>query len=87
MYILKTLLLIALLSLFPSQMLQAEQLPELGNHDRTSLSVAEELLIGEMWLQKLRAADLICTEPIINHYIDYLGQNLDSHADHKNFNF
>ena len=65
----------------------AKQLPNLGNTSRASLSIEEEKLIGEMWMQKLRAANAVCNEPLINAYLTRLGQKLLAHADDKDFNF
>ena len=65
----------------------AKQLPDLGNDNRTVLSIKEEKLIGEAWLQKLRAVKLVCEDPIINSYLSSLGYKLVVHADIKHFNF
>lgn len=65
----------------------AKQLPDLGNSNRNILSIQEEKLIGESWLQKLRAANLVCEDPIINSYLNYLGHQILAHADIKHFNF
>lgn len=61
----------------------ANQLPDLGNNNRTILSVTEEKLIGESWLQHLRSENLVCEDPIINSYLNYIGQRLLIHADIK----
>ena len=65
----------------------AKQLPELGNNDRTVLSIKEEKLIGDLWLRQLRSANLVCEDTIINSYLNYIGQRLVIHADAKQFKY
>lgn len=66
----------------------AKQFPDLGNEYRNStLSISDEKLIGDAWMQKLRASNAVCADPIINSYLNHLGQQLIVHADVKSFNF
>lgn len=65
----------------------ARQLPDLGNENNTILSKQEAKLIGEVWLQQLRAANFICDDPIINSYLQNLGQKIIIPAKIKQTNF
>jgi len=66
--------LIALLSAHSS--LFASSLPDLGSDYRATLSVSEEKMIGESWMQQIRAAGMVYYDPLINEYVQYIGNKL-----------
>jgi predicted Zn-dependent protease len=51
-------------------------LPDLGAEYRSTLSVNDERLIGESWMQQIRGAGMVYYDPIVNDYIQYLGNKL-----------
>ena len=59
----------------------AGQLPDLGSDFRSVFSVQEEKLIGEAMMQDLRSKSLVCTDPIINEYLSYIGNRLSPYAE------
>lgn len=51
-------------------------LPDLGSEYRATLSVSDEKIIGETWMQQLRAAGMVYHDQIVNEYVQHLGNRL-----------
>lgn len=62
-------------------MTMGANLPDLGNDFRTILSLENEKLIGRAWMQQLRATQKIYPDPLINDYVQHLGNRLSPYAD------
>lgn len=58
----------------------ANNLPDFGNETQLIISSKQEKLIGKIWLHKLRKAGIIESDPIVNSYINHLGNRLLAHA-------
>lgn len=68
----------------------AKKLPNFGNETQLVISSKEEMIIGKTWLHQLRQAGIIHIDPIINAYINHLGNSLLTNCqqvDLSKFNF
>lgn len=54
----------------------ASNLPDLGNEFRSVISISDERLVGDMMQRQIRAAGLMHKDPIINEYIQHIGNKL-----------
>ncbi len=61
---------------FSCQTTLADKLPDLGNEYRATLSVEDERLIGNNWMQQIRAAGMVYPDQLVNEYIQHLGNKL-----------
>lgn len=89
-YNIKLLINLLILILLSTNNAIAHNLPNFGNETQSVISTKEEMLIGKTWLHQLRNAGLIDSDPIINAYINHLGNSLLAHAnqvDLSKFNF
>ena len=51
-------------------------LPDLGSDHRATLSVHDEKIIGNMWMRELHGAGMVYNDPLVNEYIQHLGNRL-----------
>ena len=58
----------------------ADMLPDIGTTAGGTLSVNQELAMGDFYVRQLRASAPIINDPLLNQYINQLGQRLVSHA-------
>lgn len=56
--------------------LSAHQLPDLGNEFRSVISVKDERLMGDMFMQQIRAIGLSHADPLVHEYIKHVGNRL-----------
>ncbi|NGX85865.1 M48 family metallopeptidase [Rahnella sp. Lac-M11] len=57
-----------------------ETLPEMGTSAGSTLSVAQEIKMGDYYVRQMRAATPIIDDPLLVEYLNHLGQNLVSQA-------
>ncbi|WP_343463585.1 M48 family metallopeptidase [Pantoea sp.] len=75
--LLSTLLLTAAL---PSRADLSDNLPDMGTTAGSTLSINQELQIGDFYVRQLRASAPLINDPLLNQYINELGQRLVAHA-------
>lgn len=74
------LIFLQLVSAFPT-MSNTIQLPNIGTSALATLSIDQEIEMGDFYLRLLRANATLNQDPIINNYINQLGARLVAHAD------
>lgn len=57
-----------------------DNLPDIGTTAGGTLSVNQELAMGDFYVRQLRASAPIINDPLMNQYINQLGQRLVAHA-------
>lgn len=57
-----------------------DTLPDMGTTAGSTLSVAQEIQMGDFYLRQLRSMTPLIHDPLLNHYINQVGQKLVSHA-------
>ncbi len=57
-----------------------DNLPEIGTTAASTLSIGQELQMGDFYVRDLRGNAPLITDPLLNRYINQLGQRLVSHA-------
>lgn len=79
----------ALAALIPALLLTAalparadvsDNLPDMGTTAGSTLSINQELQIGDFYVRQLRASAPLINDPLLNQYINELGQRLVAHA-------
>lgn len=55
-------------------------LPEMGTSAGSTLSIAQEINMGDYYSRQLRASSPLLNDPLLLRYLDQLGQRLVSHA-------
>ncbi len=68
------------LSVTPAIADVTDSLPDIGTTAGATLSVNEELQMGDFYVRELRASAPLINDPILDQYINTLGQRLVSHA-------
>ncbi|MDI9220187.1 M48 family metallopeptidase [Pantoea sp. EA-12] len=58
----------------------SDNLPDMGTTAGSTLSINQELQIGDFYVRQLRASAPLINDPLLNQYINELGQRLVSHA-------
>ncbi len=58
----------------------ADSLPDIGTTAGDTLSINEELQMGDYYVRQLRASAPLINDPLLTHYINQLGQRLVAHA-------
>ena len=58
----------------------SDNLPDIGTTAGGTLSINQELAMGDFYVRQLRASAPIINDPLLNQYINGLGQRLVSHA-------
>lgn len=64
-----------------SSLVYGYNLPDLGSPTNRTLSPEDEREMGRQFLQQILRSERVMQDPIINHYIDGLGQKLVQHSD------
>ncbi|ERK13763.1 MAG: M48 family metallopeptidase [Pantoea sp.] len=59
----------------------SDSLPDIGTTAGATLSINQELQIGDFYVRQLRASAPLINDPLLNQYINQLGQRLVAHAD------
>lgn len=54
----------------------ASNLPDLGNEFRSTISISDERLIGDLMMREIRAAGLAHQDTLVNEYIRHVGNRL-----------
>lgn len=57
-----------------------DQLPDIGTTASNALTIPLELIMGDFYMRQLRASAPLITDPVLNDYLNQLGQRLVSHA-------
>lgn len=70
-----------------SVILNAYELPDLGSHSAAILSPSAEKNLSQQFLQQVRQGLPIQSDPIINNYVQALGNRLVAHSNAKNRKF
>lgn len=58
----------------------SDNLPDIGTTAGSTLSINQERQIGDFYLRQLRASAPLINDPLLNQYINDLGQRLVAHA-------
>ncbi|MDI9229520.1 M48 family metalloprotease, partial [Serratia bockelmannii] len=58
----------------------SDNLPDMGTTAGSTLSINQELQIGDYYVRQLRASAPLINDPLLNQYINELGQRLGAHA-------
>ncbi|HBV39887.1 MAG TPA: hypothetical protein DEF05_09460 [Erwinia sp.] len=58
----------------------SDNLPDIGTTAGNTLSVNQELAMGDFYVRQLRASAPLINDPLLNDYINQLGQRLVAHA-------
>ncbi|MFS2222109.1 M48 family metalloprotease [Pantoea sp. B65] len=59
----------------------ADSLPDIGTTAGGTLSIDQELQMGDFYVRQLRASAPLINDPLLNDYINQLGQRLVAHAE------
>ncbi|MDU5826678.1 beta-barrel assembly-enhancing protease [Mixta calida] len=59
----------------------ADSLPDIGTTAGGTLSINQELQMGDFYVRQLRASAPLINDPLLNQYINQLGMRLVAHAD------
>lgn len=81
------LLKIFLLCFFILSKALAYELPDLGEHSATIFTAKQEEMLGKLFFQEVKRSTPIVTDPIINEYIQTLGNKLASVSGSKRRSF
>lgn len=82
----KTLVATLITTLFAAQVAPAfadvaDQLPDMGTTAGNTLSIGQELQMGDFYVRQLRGSAPLINDPLLVQYINGLGMRLVSHAD------
>lgn len=64
----------------PSRADISDNLPEIGTTAAGTLSINQELAMGDFYVRQLRASAPVINDPLLCHYVNQLGQRLVAHA-------
>ncbi|MTD28584.1 beta-barrel assembly-enhancing protease [Erwinia sorbitola] len=67
-------------SLLPARADISDNLPDIGTTAGGTLSINQELAMGDFYVRQLRASAPIINDPLLSQYINQLGQRLVNHA-------
>ena len=70
-----------------AQQQNRNKLPEIGMAGLSTLSIDKERLIGHAMMRHLRASQPVINDPVLNEYINDLGNKLVKNADGVNYTF
>ena len=59
----------------------SDALPDMGTTAGSTLSIGQEMQMGDFYVRQLRASAPLINDPLLNEYINQLGQRLVAHAD------
>ncbi|RRZ91001.1 M48 family metallopeptidase [Erwinia sp. 198] len=77
---LASLILLPTLAAQPARADISDNLPDIGTTAGNTLSVNQELAMGDFYVRQLRASAPLINDPLLNDYINQLGQRLVAHA-------
>ncbi|HAI49942.1 MAG TPA: beta-barrel assembly-enhancing protease, partial [Enterobacteriaceae bacterium] len=82
----KTLIASLITAMMAGQMVPAfaqgsDQLPDMGTSAGSTLSIGQELQMGDYYVRQLRGSAPLINDPLLGQYINSLGMRLVSHAD------
>ncbi|WP_130830993.1 beta-barrel assembly-enhancing protease [[Erwinia] mediterraneensis] len=72
---------LSLTAVLPAHADITDSLPDIGTTAGSTLSINQELQMGDFYVRQLRASAPLINDPLLNQYIDQLGQSLVAHAD------
>lgn len=72
---------LSLTAILPAEADVTDSLPDMGTTAGSTLSINQELQMGDFYVRQLRASAPLVNDPLLNQYIDQLGQRLVAHAD------
>ncbi|CUU24880.1 Beta-barrel assembly-enhancing protease [Duffyella gerundensis] len=78
--VLATLLCCQFAAAMPARADMPDNLPDIGTTAGATLSINQELQMGDFYVRQLRASAPLINDPLLNDYINQLGQRLVSHA-------
>lgn len=58
----------------------SDNLPDIGTTAGNTLSIAQEMQLGDFYVRQLRASAPLINDPLLNTYINQLGERLVAHA-------
>ena len=58
-----------------------DQLPDIGTTAGSTLSIGQEMQMGDFYVRQLHGSAPLINDPLLNQYINAMGQRLVSHAD------
>ena len=67
-------------AIIPANADVTDNLPDIGTTAGSTLSINQELAMGDFYVRQLRASAPILNDPLLNQYINQLGQRLVTHA-------
>ena len=70
-----------------SQQHNKNKLPEIGAAGLSVLSIDKERQIGDAMMRHLRSSQPLINDPVLNEYINDLGNRMVRHAQDVNYNF
>jgi predicted Zn-dependent protease len=79
--------LLIIFSILATYHTNAQQLPDLGNYSSIVLPEAQEQQLGKAFMQQLNKQILINHDPLINDYINSIGNRIAEHANNHWTNF
>ncbi|MCP1440116.1 putative Zn-dependent protease [Erwinia persicina] len=77
---LASLILLPTIAAQPARADISDTLPDIGTTAGNTLSVNQELAMGDFYVRQLRASAPLINDPLLNDYINQLGQRLVAHA-------
>lgn len=72
---------LGLIAVLPADADVSDSLPDMGTTAGSTLSINQELQMGDFYVRQLRASAPLINDPLMNQYINQLGQRLVAHAD------
>lgn len=69
-----------LVSTLPARADVSDNLPDIGTTAGATLSIAQEMQMGDFYVRQLRGSAPLINDPLLNQYINQLGQHLVAHA-------
>lgn len=71
----------------PARADSADTLPDMGTTAGGTLTIDQELQMGDYYVRQLRGSAPLISDPLIDHYINQLGNRLVAHAYSVRFPF
>ncbi|WP_213989909.1 M48 family metallopeptidase [Sodalis sp. dw_96] len=65
----------------------SDQLPDIGTTAGSTLSIGQEMQMGDFYVRQLRGGSPVINDPLLEAYINHLGNILVAHAHSVNFPF
>ncbi|CAK9885596.1 MAG: Beta-barrel assembly-enhancing protease [Candidatus Erwinia impunctatus] len=58
----------------------SDTLPEIGTTAGSTLTISQEMLMGDFYVRQLRSSTPLINDPLLNNYINQLGKRMVAHA-------